>query len=92
MSRNYDNCIFHIFELNKNLVLTKIIIAIVVWLQPAISVTKLILWLPLCLLRESLFYPPEILILIKLLKKGSTDLFQVSQSNLRVKSHLLRNC
>ena len=73
MSRNYDNCIFHIFELNKNLVLylvaTRITIAIVVWFQPAISVTKLILWLPLCLLRESLFYPPEMLILIKLLKK-----------------------
>ena len=73
MSRNYDNCIFHIFELNKNFVLysvvIRIIIAIVVWFQPAISVTKLILWLPLCLLRESLFYPPEILILIKPLKK-----------------------
>ena len=73
MSRNYDNCIFHIFELNKNLVLysvvTRITIAIAVWFQPAISVTKLILWLPLCLLRESFFYPPEILTLIKPLKK-----------------------
>ena len=73
MSRNYDNCIFYIFELNKKSVLysvvTRITIAIVVWLQPAISVTKLILWLPLCLLREPLFYPPEILILIKLLRK-----------------------
>ena len=86
MSRNHDNCIFHIFELNKNLVLysvvTRITIAIVVWFQPAISITKLILWLPLRLLRESLFYPPEMLTLIKPLKKGSTDLFQVSQSNL----------
>ena len=78
MSRNYDNCIFHIFELNKNLVLylvvTRIIIAIVVWLQPAISVTKLILWLPLCLLRESLFYPPEML--IKLLEKVQLIYFE----------------